>query len=101
PDGPGGRAQGAQAGFGARRRRGRPRARLTGPRHRAERSPVVGPTAAGFARARPQRMLTARETTRPSVTSETSDWMPMIVLAIGVRGIVSGGEQAVAFGSDT
>ena len=48
-----------------------------------------------------QRMFTARETISPIVTSETSDWTPMIVLAIGVSGIVSVGEKAVALVSDT
>ena len=46
-------------------------------------------------------MLTARATISPIVTSETSDWTPMIVFAVGVSGIVSVGENAVAFVSDT
>ena len=46
-------------------------------------------------------MLTARETISPIVTSETIDWTPMTHLAIGVSGIVSVGEKAVAFVSDT
>ena len=46
-------------------------------------------------------MLTARETIRPIVTSETSDWMPMTLFAIGVSGIVSVGENAVALVSET
>ena len=48
-----------------------------------------------------QRMLTARETIRPIVTSETSDCRPITPLAFGVSGIVSVGENAVAFVSDT
>jgi hypothetical protein len=50
---------------------------------------------------RPYRMLTARETIRPIVSSETTDWTPMITLAIGVSGIVSVGENAVLLVSDT
>jgi len=46
-------------------------------------------------------MLTARDTIRPIVTTETSDWMPMKLFAVGVRGIVSVGEKAVAFVSET
>ena len=46
-------------------------------------------------------MLTARETISPIVTSETIDWTPMMLLAIGVRGMVSVGENAVAFVSET
>jgi len=46
-------------------------------------------------------MFTARETTKPIVTSEASDWMPITLLAIGVSGIVSVGENAVALVSDT
>ena len=46
-------------------------------------------------------MLTARETISPSVTSETTDWTPITLLAIGDSGIVSVGENAVAFVSDT
>ncbi len=46
-------------------------------------------------------MFTARETISPIVTSETTDCRPMIVLAIGVSGIVSVGENAVALVSDT
>ena len=46
-------------------------------------------------------MFTARETISPIVTSETSDWMPMTLLAIGVSGIVSVGEKAVALVSET
>jgi hypothetical protein len=47
------------------------------------------------------RMFTARETTRPIVTSETTDWTPMMPLAVGESGIVSVGENAVALVSDT
>jgi hypothetical protein len=46
-------------------------------------------------------MLTARETISPIVTSETTDCTPMTDFAIGVRGIVSVGEKAVAFVSET
>ncbi len=46
-------------------------------------------------------MFTARETISPIVTSETIDWMPMIDFAIGVSGIVSVGEKAAAFVSET
>ena len=46
-------------------------------------------------------MFTAREMISPRVTSETIDWMPMIIFAVGVSGIVSVGENAVAFVSDT
>jgi len=46
-------------------------------------------------------MFTARETTSPIVTSETTDCTPITHLAIGVSGIVSVGEKAVAFVSDT
>ncbi len=52
--------------------------------------------AAGYA-----RMFTARETTRPIVTSETSAWMPIVHFAIEVSGIVSVGENAIALVSDT
>ena len=52
-------------------------------------------------RLRQPRMLTARETIRPIVTSETSDWTPMMLLAMGVSGIVSVGEKAVALVSET
>lgn len=41
-------------------------------------------------------MFTARETIRPIVTSETSDWIPMMLLAIGDSGIVSVGLNARA-----
>ena len=46
-------------------------------------------------------MLTARETISPIVTSETSDWMPMKIFAIGVSGIVSVGEKAMALVRET
>ncbi len=46
-------------------------------------------------------MFTARETIRPIVTSETSDWTPMMLLAVAVSGIVSVGEKAVALVSET
>jgi hypothetical protein len=42
-------------------------------------------------------MFTARETTRPIVTSETSDWSAIISFALTVSGIVSVGLNAVAF----
>jgi hypothetical protein len=45
-------------------------------------------------------MFTARATTRPTVTSATSDWAPMSHFADGVSGIVSVGLNAVAFVSD-
>jgi hypothetical protein len=47
------------------------------------------------------RMLTARETTSPIVTSETSAWTPITLLASAVSGIVSVGLKAVALVSDT
>ena len=37
---------------------------------------------------------------RPIVTSETSDWIPMMLFAIGVSGIVSVGLSASALVSD-
>jgi hypothetical protein len=46
------------------------------------------------------RMFTARETIRPIVTSETSDWIPMMLLAIGDSGIVSVGLNARALVSE-
>ena len=46
-------------------------------------------------------MFTARETISPIVTSETTDCTPMMLLAIAVSGIVSVGEKAVAFVSET
>jgi hypothetical protein len=52
-------------------------------------------------RGAPQRTFTARETIRPSVTSETTACTPMMLLAIAVSGIVSVGEKAVALVSDT
>ena len=42
-------------------------------------------------------MFTARETISPIVTSDTSDCTPMMIFAVGVSGIVSVGEKAVAF----
>ncbi len=47
------------------------------------------------------KMLTARDTINPIVTSDTSDCTPIVIFAIGVSGIVSVGEKAVAFVSDT
>ena len=47
------------------------------------------------------RMFTARETISPIVTSETSDCAPITLFAIGVSGIVSVGENAVALVSET
>jgi len=47
------------------------------------------------------RMFTARETTRPIVTSDTSDWAPMMLFAVGVSGNASVGLNAVALVSDT
>ena len=46
-------------------------------------------------------MFTARETISPIVTSETSDCTPIVLFAAGLSGIVSVGENAVAFVSDT
>ena len=46
-------------------------------------------------------MLTARETTRPIVTSEISDCRPMTIFACTLSGIVSVGLKAVALVSDT
>jgi hypothetical protein len=46
-------------------------------------------------------VLTARATTRPSVSSEASDCTPMRLLAVAVRGIVSVGLNGVALVSDT
>src|SRR6202050_5334368 len=47
------------------------------------------------------RMVTARATTNPIVTRETSDCALMMLFAVGVSGIVSVGLNAVAFVSDT
>lgn len=47
------------------------------------------------------KIFTARETIRPSVTNETSDWIPITIFARGDSGIVSVGLNAVAFVSDT
>jgi hypothetical protein len=47
------------------------------------------------------RMFTARETINPIVTSDTSAWMPIVLFAIVLSGIVSVGENAVALVSDT
>ena len=47
------------------------------------------------------RMLTARETISPIVTSDTIDCTPMKLLATGVSGMVSVGEKAAALVSDT
>jgi len=46
-------------------------------------------------------MFTARDTIRPIVSSETTDCTPMMHFAIGVSGIVSVGENAVLFVSET
>ena len=46
-------------------------------------------------------MFTARETISPIVTSDTSDCTPITIFAIGLSGIVSVGENAIAFVSDT
>ncbi len=46
-------------------------------------------------------MFTARETINPIVTIETSDCRPITPLALVLRGIVSVGENAAAFVSDT
>src|SRR5436190_1711464 len=50
--------------------------------------------------AQPPRMFTARATTNPTVTSAATPWMPMRILAVGVRGIVSVGLNAVELVSD-
>ena len=47
------------------------------------------------------RMLTARATTRPTVTSAVSDWAAISHFAIGVSGIVSVGLKAVALVNET
>jgi hypothetical protein len=47
------------------------------------------------------RMLTARDTMSPIVTSETRACTPIVPLAGGDRGIVSVGEKAVALVSET
>jgi len=49
----------------------------------------------------PQRMFTAREMISPMVTIETIDCSPITIFAMWVRGIVSVGEKAAAFVSDT
>ena len=46
-------------------------------------------------------MFTARETISPIVTSDTIDCRPITLFAIALSGIVSVGENAVAFVSDT
>ncbi len=46
-------------------------------------------------------MFTARETINPIVTSDTSACTPIVPFAVGLSGIVSVGEKAVAFVSDT
>ncbi len=45
-------------------------------------------------------MLTARETTRPSVTSVISDCAPIVSFADALSGIVSVGLKAAALVSD-
>jgi len=52
-------------------------------------------------RAAQLRMFTALATIRPSVTSETSACRPITLFARPVSGIVSVGENAVAFVSET
>ncbi len=47
------------------------------------------------------RMFTARATIRPIVTSDTSDWIPMMLLAVGESGMVSVGLNAKALVSET
>ena len=43
------------------------------------------------------RMFTARAITNPTVTSDTADWVSMVILAHRVKGSVSVGLNAVAF----
>jgi len=78
-----------------------PAASHNGPAGPAEPVPSFLALAPPADRGDAQRMFTARETTSPIVTSETIDCTPMMLLAIGVSGIVSVGENAVAFVSDT
>jgi hypothetical protein len=47
------------------------------------------------------RMLTARDTTRATVSNEASDWSIMSSFAQGVSGMVSVGLKAVTFVNDT
>jgi hypothetical protein len=54
----------------------------------------------GIARQAYWRMLTARATIRPIVTSETSDWRPITLFAVGESGIVSVGLKAAALVSE-
>ena len=70
-----GALHGARARAGAGRRRG-------GARTCWREALAIEPTRARAApsRSRPYRMLTARETIRPIVTSETSDWTPITTL---------------------
>ena len=67
-------------------------------RSSASRSGVVERRARGHA---PGRMLTARATTSPTVTSEARACALIIHLAVAVSGIVSVGLKAVAFVSET
>jgi hypothetical protein len=46
-------------------------------------------------------MFTARATTSPIVTSDTSDWIPMMLFAVGESGIVSVGLNARALVRET
>ncbi len=46
-------------------------------------------------------MLTARAATRTTVITETSDWISIRNLAMGVRGMVSVGLNASALVNDT
>ena len=46
-------------------------------------------------------MLTARETIRPIVSSDTTDCTPITIFETGLSGIVSVGENAVLLVSET
>jgi len=67
-----------------------------------EMAPAAGMLGARWVRsARHQlRMLTARATTSPIVTSAVNDWPAIRALAIGVSGMVSVGLKAVALVKD-
>jgi hypothetical protein len=51
-------------------------------------------------RQRSQRMFTAREMTRPIVSSDASDWIIISTFAHGVSGMVSVGLNAVTLVND-
>ena len=84
---------------GARRERGREvRADLV---DRALERLAIGGGEFGVGHRAQDRMLTARATTSPTVTNDTSDCAPISHFAVGVSGIVSVGLNAVAFVSET